>query len=1234
MLVVRPDPVDANLAKRKRELRLQREDKETKQVKKRRKLTEKDQSDVKKEIERYALFSYGAYTQKPGIRQKLMDDFDVPYKYDDESSTMNFAIYRHTGNKTGDDPDVVMAFRGTSQWQDVIADGYIAVNKVEKSPRFKRMLMAFEDELAKIKQKQQTIVVTGHSLGGSIANAIGAEHKVNAIVFNRGSGVSDLIGDTKSHNTIQYTTNGSGEIDPISWLSSIGAAPGEQIVTVGEKDLGNVLPDVSLDAHSLRNFQPKGPTDSYWDDLQKEEDDYDTSSSHLVYEWLMDTIGYKVQEKYRELGSSAFKWEVLDKAVTGVSVSTFIGYLMKTGRISQMTATQIHTAISAAERTAEYTGRGIMHLIRTLSGGPRSLMSTISQWQTATAAGRQAIIENLTSRMQGLRSMFRQSTNVADFEMSELMNTEYKDIDELMSQIRLNNPQAAEEYIEDALFTPEEHQALIQRWTEELEAMETRNEVAGVNVKEFTPEQQAELDTIVTDANKIEADELAARLNAFEQETSVEEFDRFLADAGDLGQLTDDELLAAIEEFEGDSYVNIANVLNKSDVPADYVELKGRFDVLEERYPDVNLNLPGRPDPGMDYKHGDGTTGGEELPDTTVEGDPDLIDIPGEGATDLVDVPLIEGSGAAPEVIGTETADALTVGGALAGVGGVLNAAAAGAAFGTALSAILAPSVQKEQNREAIEYKLRRRNMLVEDLANKQGFDIKGYVEKFIHAHPDTEIFFARDSSITNSNTDEKYRIHNSDKRELNYDMFFGERTLEYLQQRQKFVDKRGVFGNLSQELQSIANAHIPPPSTPGDPVYTRNLYLARQDYENANYQKGEYGYHGETKDFDPGGYIASPEELKRIEHEYNSKKQAEEKRWRDRHALRWKRKSVYTNTIQETVKKYWGLKEKKTWQWSDKEKTYVHTNAKGEVMSYHVKLTPVELEVLSNYRRKNNTYKGDKSDSQEVTSDELAYLKQVHERINKFVELGKKQQQKGEHGAIDSPPSSRSGEKDTHGGGQPEIDINHKGKPYNGNEHDGPLNQRRRPHTDNSQSHKNDRNDSKDDDTARRHQTSNQGKGKGIPQGNPMLDTPHHMYSKFVKGNYVTYTWNKKAGQYDISSSYSRDPKTQKWVLSNTLNLHDPEHPMGTVNADHMHNAPGHPTKTPAHQVAPGDQHDPFQSRHTSESTFSSSNTHGISLRQIHQGNYLQNKLNQMAMTAASDVNFMRVLNEREGNW
>ena len=206
---------------------------------KRRKLLEGPSA--KDEVQMYALFSQGAYLQNPDTRSGLPQSFNLPYTYDPKNSTVNVAVYKRTAHAKNE-PDIVVAFRGTSRLTDAFAHGHVLLSKLETSPRYTRMKQVVAD--LKKANPSQSMVLTGHSIGGGLAGAIGGATKTPSITLNPYKGVTPVDKDT--HNSIQYTTNGGGNVDPLTWLTTLHTQPGETIKTINQDKLSTLLPNVSF----------------------------------------------------------------------------------------------------------------------------------------------------------------------------------------------------------------------------------------------------------------------------------------------------------------------------------------------------------------------------------------------------------------------------------------------------------------------------------------------------------------------------------------------------------------------------------------------------------------------------------------------------------------------------------------------------------------------------------------------------------------------------------------------------------------------------------------------------------------------------------------------------------------------------------------------------------------------------------------------------------------------------
>jgi hypothetical protein len=203
---------------------------------------------------------------------------------------------------------------------------------------------------------------------------------------------------------------------------------------------------------------------------------------------------------------------------------------------------------------------------------------------------------------------------------------------------------------------------------------------------------------------------------------------------------------------------------------------------------------------------------------------------------------------------------------------------------------------------------------------------------------------------------------------------------------------------------------------------------------------------------------------------------------------------------------------------------------------------------------------------------------------------------------------SGRDVERDTQGGGLPEVDINSSaGK---GNVHTS-LAGNNTKHPNGTSTTKNDRLDGHTREDVDKLQKGSQGTGKGHPEPNRQA---HEELERLEKAFHEELV-RRGAG----SKHHPLDPLQ----------------PHGEADVNTNHNAEGHPAQTPAHQVAPGENHNPFSGTPgTSEHTFGVQGTGGITMRQLHQRSALQNVVNQAVLGQAADVNFMRALNAREGRW
>lgn len=161
---------------------------------------------------------------------------------DPELSDRDRTVFYHPGSKRA-----VVSFRGTKLTNvGDLATDYAIVRGVEgHTARFKNSLKATEK--AAKKYGKDNLTLTGHSLGGSQAIAVGQKLGVTTHAFNPGvgplTGLRQMVGKLfrgKSNHVNVYHT---GTKDIVSALSPMMRA-----------NVRRVAPRFSKDAHTIDNF--------------------------------------------------------------------------------------------------------------------------------------------------------------------------------------------------------------------------------------------------------------------------------------------------------------------------------------------------------------------------------------------------------------------------------------------------------------------------------------------------------------------------------------------------------------------------------------------------------------------------------------------------------------------------------------------------------------------------------------------------------------------------------------------------------------------------------------------------------------------------------------------------------------------------------------------------------------------------------------------------------------------
>jgi len=164
-----------------------------------------------------------------------LDDFVIDYQL----STEEHSVFHNTTTN-----ETVIAYRGTTNLDDVKTDSHILMGKEKNTERYERSEAVYE----KTREKYDgSITTTGHSLGGGISLHIAEKYDTRGYHYNPAISPSQVFSsdhyDNQSKQTIYRT-----KLDPVS--------VGGEIIRDNQpnREVNTVANDPNNDCHSLKNF--------------------------------------------------------------------------------------------------------------------------------------------------------------------------------------------------------------------------------------------------------------------------------------------------------------------------------------------------------------------------------------------------------------------------------------------------------------------------------------------------------------------------------------------------------------------------------------------------------------------------------------------------------------------------------------------------------------------------------------------------------------------------------------------------------------------------------------------------------------------------------------------------------------------------------------------------------------------------------------------------------------------
>lgn len=211
-------------------------------------LNEMDVNDMEYSIASQLSYQYYDNNNDAEQIQRALDTYLDGYTFDPEYSTNNASTFIRP------DGTAIIAYRGTrpTNFDDINTDASILAGQHRTDmphPRFVEAVNHYNF----VKDKYNNVDLTGHSLGGTLADYVGRMHDERAVVFNPGESPFSLsvIPASNTSKTRIYRTN---TFDIVSFANSM--YPHAQSIRVVPQTEGTGIFDSWFNSHSLLNFLP------------------------------------------------------------------------------------------------------------------------------------------------------------------------------------------------------------------------------------------------------------------------------------------------------------------------------------------------------------------------------------------------------------------------------------------------------------------------------------------------------------------------------------------------------------------------------------------------------------------------------------------------------------------------------------------------------------------------------------------------------------------------------------------------------------------------------------------------------------------------------------------------------------------------------------------------------------------------------------------------------------------